>query len=112
MKTLIKFLYLMVFIFFAMTSKPLRLIGVYRQERFLTVAKEVGVKLSSDKAVWLTGKINSKIKELKAFINKQEVFDSTHAVVIALTDEVNELVGALVVENTKSIIYRCFVWFT
>ena len=112
MKAFNRLLYLIVFVFFAMTSKPLRLTGIYRQERFLEVAKEVGVKLSSDKAVWLTDKINNKVKELKVFINSQETFDSTHKVAVSLRDEVNDLVEALVAENTKSIIYRCFVWFT
>ncbi|PKG81976.1 hypothetical protein CXF85_15690 [Colwellia sp. 75C3] len=112
MKAIMKFLYLILFVFFAMTSKPLRLVGLYHQERFLTVAKEVGVKLSSDKAIWITEKINNKVNELKDFISEQELFDPTHKVAISLTEEVNELVGALVAENTKSILYRCFVWFT
>ena len=112
MKAIKRFLYLIVFVFFAMTTKPLRLAGIYRQERFLKVAKEVGVKLSSDEAVWLTDKINNKVKELKVFINSQETFDSTHKVAVSLRDEVNDLVEALVAENTKSIIYRCFVRFT
>lgn len=112
MKTLMKFLYLIVFVFFALTSKPLRFVGLYHQDRFLTVAKEVGIKLSSDKAVSITEKINNKIKELKDFIKSQETFDLTHKVAVSLTDEVNELVRALIAENTKNILYRCFVWFT
>ncbi|PKI18049.1 hypothetical protein [Colwellia sp. 12G3] len=112
MKTGIKLLYLIVFVFFAITSKPLRLLGLYHQERFLSVAKEVGVKLSTDKAVWLTDKISNRTQELKDFIGRQETFDPTHKVAVSLTDEVNDLVGALVAENTQSTIYRCFVWFT
>lgn len=112
MKTFIKFLYLMLFIFFAITSKPLRLVGIYQQERFLQVAKEVGQKISSDQAICLAGKINSKAIELKEFITSQKVVDTSHQKVVLLTEEVNELVRELVAENTCSYIYRCFVWFT
>jgi len=112
MKTPIKFFYLSLFVFFAITSKPLRLIGVYQQERFLQVAKEVGVKLSSDRANWLTAKINYKVNELKEFLSSQKVVDPTHEKAASITAEVNELIRDLVVENTSSFIYRCFVWFT
>lgn len=112
MKTFIKFLYLSFFVFFAITSMPLRFAGIYSQERFINIAKEVGAKLTSDKAAWLTQKIADKIAELKSFINDQENFDSTDKKAILLTDEVNELVQALVVENKNSFIYRCFVRFT
>ncbi len=112
MKALTKLFYLSVFIFFAITSKPLRLTGFYSQERFLTVAKEVGVKLSSDKAVSIMGKINRKVVELKRFGKNQETFDANRAVAASLTDEVNELVGALVIENKNSFMYRCFARFT
>ncbi len=112
MKTLVKFLYLVVFVFFAISSKPFRLVGIYQQERFLQVAKEVGVKISSERATWLTGKINNKIKELKTFMDSQETFDCPNDKATLLTDEVNELVGSLVAENTKSVLYRFFVWFT
>ncbi len=112
MKIVIKFIYLIVFVFFAITSKPFRFVGVYRQERFLKVAKEVGVKLSSDKAAWLMAKINIKINELKTFVNNQSTFNLPHEHAVSLRDEVNELVSELVAENSKSVIYRCFVWFT
>jgi len=112
MKLLVKLSYLVIFIFFAISSKPLRLLGIYQQERFLTVAKGVGEKVSSDRASKLTDKINDKVKELKRFIAQQEVFDATHETAVLLTNEVNELVKDLVAENTKSRLYRCFVWFT
>jgi len=112
MKLFVKFIYLITFIFFSITSKPLRLLGLYQQERFLKVAKKVGVKVSSDRATKLTGKINKKIEELKTFIASQDVFDSTHERAVMLTDEVNELVSDLVAENTNSLLYRCFVRFT
>ncbi|MCJ8296289.1 MAG: hypothetical protein MJK15_17970 [Colwellia sp.] len=78
MKALIKLLYLSLFVFFSITSKPLRLAGIYSQARFINVAKEVGLKLSSNKATWLTGKIIFKIKELKVFIQSQETPDPSH----------------------------------
>ena len=112
MKALIKFFYLSLFVFFAITSKPLRLVGVYSQARFINIAKEVGLKLSSDKATWLTGKIVFKIKELKSFIQSQEIPDPCHEKAVSLTGEVNGLIKALTAENSSSYIYRCFVWFT
>ena len=112
MKALIKFLYLSLFVFFSITSKPLRLAGIYSQTRFINIAKEVGLKLSSDKAAWLTGKIVLKVKELKAFIQSQENPDPSDEKAVSLTGEVNELVDALVVENKSSFMYRCFVRFT
>ena len=112
MKALIKFLYLSLFVFFAITSKPLRLAGIYSQVRFINIAKEVGLKLSSDKATWLTGKIIFKVKELKAFIKSQEVPDPSHEKSVSLTGEAKGLIEALTAENSSSFIYRCFVWFT
>jgi len=112
MKTLIKFFYLSIFVFFAITSKPLRLICVYQQERFLQVAKEIGTKLSSERAHWLTAKINCKVNELKDFLSSQKIVDPSHEKAVYITEEVNELVKALVTENTSSLMYRCFVWFT
>jgi hypothetical protein len=100
------------FIFFSISSKPFRLLGIYQQERFLKVAKEVGVKVSSDRATKLTAKINEKVVELKTFIASQDVFDSTHERAVRLTEEVNMLVSDLVAENTNSLLYRCFVRFT
>ena len=112
MKALLKFLYLSLFVFFAITSKPFRLAGIYSQTRFINVAKEVGVKLSTDKAAWLTDKVALKMKELQDFINSQDVFDARHEKAVSLTNEVNALVVELVAENTNSFIYRCFVRFT
>lgn len=112
MNALIKFLYLCIFIFFAITSKPLRLAGIYSQARFINIAKEVGLKLSSDKATWLTGKIVFKVKELKAFIQSQEIPDPSHEKAVSLTGEVNGLIEALTAENSSSFMSRCFVWFT
>ena len=112
MKALIKFLYLGLFVFFAISSKPFRLAGIYSQTRFINVAKDVGLKLSSDKATWLTSKIVLKVKELKAFIQSQENPDPSHEKAVSLTGEVNGLIEALTAENSSSFIYRCFVWFT
>ena len=112
MKALIKFFYLSLFVFFAITSKPLRLAGIYSQARFINIAKEVGLKLSSDKATWLTGKIVLKVKELKAFIQSQENPDPSHEKAVSLTGEVNGLIVDLTAENSSSFIYRCFVRFT
>ncbi|GAW97532.1 MULTISPECIES: hypothetical protein [Colwellia] len=112
MKTLIKFLYLSLFVFFAISSKQLRFAGIYSQARFINIAKEVGLKLSSDKAAWLTAKIVLKVKTLKAFMQSQDNPDPSHEKAVSLTDDVNDLVEALVVENKSSYIYRCFVRFT
>ena len=112
MKTLIKFLYLAIFVFFAISSKPFRLIGVYSQERFLSVAKEVSDKLLTDRAIKLTLKINHKVKELKSFLNLNSREAVTQNKPLRLTNEVNYLVSELVAENTKSYMYRCLVYFT
>jgi hypothetical protein len=112
MKFLVKILYLIVFACFAITSKPLRITRIYQQERFLQVAKEVGAKISSERAIWLTGKINNKIKELESFMSSRESIGPSHEKSLLLKEEVNELIGKLVAENTSNYIYRCFVWFT
>jgi hypothetical protein len=112
MKNFIKFLYLVVFVFFAISSKPFRFIGVYSQERFLLVAKEVADKLLSDRAVKLTCRINRKVKELKSYLNLNGPVAVTQDESLMLTNEVNYLVSELVAENTKSYLYRCFVYFT
>lgn len=112
MKALIKFLYLAIFVFFAISSKPFRLIGLYSQERFLSVAKEVGEKLSTDRAIKLTTKINQKVNELKAFLSQNGPVAVTQDKSLLLTNEVNSLVSELYEENTKSYIYRCFIYFT
>ncbi len=50
MKIFIKFSYLIVFIIFAITTKPFRLLGLYPQDRFLKIAKAVSEKISSDRS--------------------------------------------------------------
>ncbi|WP_157466294.1 hypothetical protein [Colwellia sp. MT41] len=53
-----------------------------------------------------------KVKTLKAFMQSQDNPDPSHEKAVSLTDDVNDLVEALVVENKSSYIYRCFVRFT
>ncbi len=112
MKVFIKFCYLIVFIIFAIVTKPLRLLSLYPQERFLQIAKTVSEKVSSDRSIWLTSKIDSKVKELKSIIQSQEIFDANNEKVIALKSEVNTLIKDLLEENTNNFMYRCLVRFT
>ncbi len=112
MKIFIKFSYLIVFIIFAITTKPFRLFGLYPQDRFLQIAKEVSEKISSDRSKKLTGKIDCKVKELKLFIRNQDDFDSRHEKAVKLKAEVNNLIKDLLEENTNNFMYRCLVHFT
>jgi hypothetical protein len=112
MKVFIKFCYLTVFIIFAIVTKPFRLLALYPQERFLQIAKAVGEKISSDRSIRLTSKIDSKVKELKSIIRSQEIFDGRNETVSTLKSEVNNLIKDLLEENTNNFMYRCLVRFT